>query len=423
MSTTTPNPSSNDPQAFFSRGLELLDEGNWKDAVEEFTEAIRLRPDVAIGWRFRSYAFADGGNITRAIADLDEAIRLKSDDIQAYFDRGQHLLHQKLYDQALLDCNKGLALDPARADFLGLRGRIHSARGASESAEQDLTQAIEMDPEGAVNYYSWRGDLYMELTEEEKAIEDYSESLLRNPENAYVLGQRGHAYWLLTEHDLALEDFNNAVEIDPDWFWIRTRRGALHQERREYDQALEDFNEAIRLNPEYAIAYEYRSETCQKLGKHDQALLDLNEALKLQPTGPQAQRIHNRRATIHYFNKEYTKAIRDHMEALKKEPNHAATFNYLAWIWCTAPDPNVRNGRRALECATRACELTEWESPAFVDTLAAAYAEMGQFQEAIKWADKAAELAVNDQARTEYQLRRQQFENREPLRVTPRVED
>jgi serine/threonine-protein kinase len=102
---------------------------------------------------------------------------------------------------------------------------------------------------------------------------------------------------------------------------------------------------------------------------------------------------------------------------LKCEPNHASTLNYLAWVWCTAPDPNVRNGRRALECATRACELTEWQTPGFVDTLAAANAELGQWSEAIRWAEKAAELATDDRSRREYESRVNLFEERKPLRA------
>jgi len=124
---------------------------------------------------------------------------------------------------------------------------------------------------------------------------------------------------------------------------------------------------------------------------------------------------------FHYFNRDYAKSIKDHMEALKREPNHAATFNYLAWVWCTAPEPGVRNGRRAIECATRACELTEWQSPGYVDTLAAAYAETGQWTEAIRWAEKAIEVASDDDAREEYAGRVELFESRQPLRITPKL--
>jgi serine/threonine-protein kinase len=146
----------------------------------------------------------------------------------------------------------------------------------------------------------------------------------------------------------------------------------------------------------------------------------VNEAIK---RNPDSVRLFNRRAMLHYFNREYSKAVRDHTAALKCDPNHAATFNYLAWVWCTAPDPTVRNGRRALECATRACELTEWQTPGFLDTLAAAHAEVGNLQEAEKWAERAAELAEDEKNRAEYLGRAEQYRQGEPLRVTPADEE
>jgi serine/threonine-protein kinase len=105
------------------------------------------------------------------------------------------------------------------------------------------------------------------------------------------------------------------------------------------------------------------------LGDRNGALNDFNKALELDP---HSVRIFNRRAGVFYHSKEYAKALRDHMEALKLEPNSAETFNSLAWLWSTVPDPTIRNGRRAVDCATRACELTEFTNPNFLDTLAAA---------------------------------------------------
>ena len=71
-----------DAQGYFNRGVDNLKSGHWKEALTDFTEAIKLRPDVAVGDRYRAYAHADGGNVPRAIADLDAAVRLKPDDAQ-----------------------------------------------------------------------------------------------------------------------------------------------------------------------------------------------------------------------------------------------------------------------------------------------------------------------------------------------------
>jgi hypothetical protein len=64
-------------------------------------------------------------------------------------------------------------------------------------------------------------------------------------------------------------------------------------------------------------------------------------------------------------------------------------LNNLAWLLATAPDDQVRDGSRAVELAERACQLTGWKHPVLMGTLAAAYAEAGRFDDAVKMAERA----------------------------------
>lgn len=404
------------PEEYCSRGMEHLEKGNYRDAIEDFTQAIKLRPDIAAGYRFRAMAHAELGNVPRAIADLDQAIRLKPDDLQALLNRGTFFLRQKQYEDALADCNKALSFDDARADLIALRGRVNEARGFSELADADFSKAIELDPGHAAEYLVWRGDLRLKSDDLPGAIEDFDRALAINDTNVYALSRRASAHWANHDLEAALRDFSKAVDIDPDWVWVRNGRGLVLHDLKRYDAALADFDKSLELDLGHGPTYEYRFETLHKLGRKVEALEALNEAIKRNPESP---RLFNRRAMLHYFNREFSKALRDHTAALKCDPMNATTFNYLAWVWSTAPDPSVRNGRRALECATRACELTEWQTPGFVDTLASAHAEVGNFAEAEKWAERAAELADDEKSRNEYSARAEQYRNREPLRVSP----
>jgi tetratricopeptide (TPR) repeat protein len=171
----------------------------------------------------------------------------------------------------------------------------------------------------------------------------------------------------------------------------------------------------IQLMPGIVKAYELRGTARKSLGNLEGALADFNEAVKLAPS---AVMPYNYRAGVHYARQNYAAAVRDHMEALKRDPRHSGTFNQLAWVWSTCPDPDVRNGQRARECATRACELTEWGEAGFLDTLAAACAECGEFDDAVKWQEKAMELVVGDAAKeADYETRLDLYHQRKPARV------
>ena len=86
-------------------------------------------------------------------------------------------------------------------------------------------------------------------------------------------------------------------------------------------------------------------------------------------------------------------AIADYEKAFKMNPDDWGLLNNFSWVLATAPDAKLRDGKRALDLGLKACEKTNYKRPHILSTLAAAYAETGDFENAKKWSAEAVKLA------------------------------
>src|SRR5262249_6387826 len=108
-------------------------------------------------------------------------------------------------------------------------------------------------------------------------------------------------------------------------------------------------------------------------------------------------------------------ALTHYVEAVRIMPDAIEAQNNLAWFWATCHLDGLRDGRRALELADKAARSTGYENPSVLDSLAAAYAETGDFQQAITWQERAVALAP-DQAKAMFLPRLELYRQRKPFR-------
>jgi len=243
----------------------------------------------------------------------------------------------------------------------------------------------------------------------EQAVEFFTDYIRINPRDPYGYHRRA---WVRIQEKkelgMALADLDEAIRLDAPRSYLFNGRGSVRLLRKEYDKAISDFSESIRLNPQIAPVYYNRGQAWAMTKEYDKAIADYNKALRLFPNFALAYKA---RGNVRSSKKQFNKAVR-------LDPNFALGYGARAWLWATCPNARYRDRKKAVESATMACKLSEWKEADHIDTLAAAYAEAGDFAAAVKWQTRANEMFADAEVLKKAKDRLELYRAKKPYRET-----
>jgi len=352
------SPRQGEALVFIAR-LNLLPGGDRQRAAEALDTAVELLADEPEKLtRALILRAGIGKDPKKQLADLDEAIRLQPEHGPAYEARALVLADMKKYAEALSSLEKAGRLSPDSPLPHLHKARIHVRQKDFKAALADLEQAEKIAPQN-VAVLLLRAGVYEEMGETEKALAAVDRLLAGKPNFVPAMRLRAMLLAGTGNFEEAVAEMEKLRNLQPANPLVLLQLGMFYNVQKKFDKAAETYTAILAADPDNWRALRGRGDARLNLGKQSEAVADFEKALKL-------------------------------------EPNEPGTLNNLAWVLATSPDEKLRNGPRAVKLATQSCKLTDYKQAHILSTLAAAYAEVGDFASAVKWAEKGVELADDD---------------------------
>ncbi len=367
----------NDAEAYTTRGMLYYELGQYEKAFNDFTQALRINSRVSVPWNNRAMVFIASGKWNEALKDVSNAIELS----------------------------------PSFADAYVNRALIYSNLGKTEQALADIDKAIELEPNNA-QLYIRRGTVHFDRTNLDAAWTDFEKAASINSRLPDIFLGRGNVLLSRGKIDEAMENAKRAIELSDTNAKAYNLLGWLLFENKQAEQAVSTFSRAINLDPMFSIAYSNRGVAQVELGRMDEAIKDYNRAIDLDKN---AALTYCNRGTAWMNKGEFSKAAADFEASLKLAPDLPETLNVFAWFLCTCTDEAFRNGKRANEMAEKSVAASTQPHWYRLDTLAAAKAEIGEFDKAVEIQTQAIEKAPADK-KDACQQRLSLFQNKQPAR-------
>lgn len=238
------------------------------------------------------------------------------------------------------------------------------------------------------------------------ATEQYQRAIETRPD--YVEAHYNLGSVLIAKGDVpgALVHYKRAIEIKPDDPDSHNNYGSALRQTGRFDEAELEYRRALQLRTDYFDAELNLGILLLQKNRTNEAIAVLQKAASSLPNYPPG---HTSLGNAYMKAGRAREAVEEFSRALLLAPDHLGTLNSLAWLLATSSDASIRDGARAAQLANRASELTKNGDPLILHTLAAAYAEAGQFDRAIETARRAIRLADEQQNEQLYRALRDEL--------------
>ena len=251
-------------------------------------------------------------------------------------------------------------------------------------------RAIALD-EDNVEAWDLIGLQYVNLGDLNQAVTCLREATRRDPMFQQAWTSLGRVLVMKEDYAGAVNAFQKALPYAEDQAMVQHFIGDAFMKGGQYVEAAASLQTSLELTPEQPEVYVQLGQCLALIRQPARAAAAFQNAIRLQPDNADAEL---GLATLLNDGGQMAEAISHYRRVLHLQADSVVALNNLAWLLATAADPALRNGGEAVRLAEQACKQTQYNQPFFIGTLAAAYAETGRFDEAVKTAQKACAVAL-----------------------------
>ncbi|MCK5526768.1 MAG: tetratricopeptide repeat protein, partial [Candidatus Latescibacteria bacterium] len=365
-------------------------------------QAAQHHPDDPIIQMEAGICLVKDGQLDRALPKFDSAVRSLSSCAYAWALKCWALVEAGAYSEARDAGRRAQELDPRNSMVLSSLGFLFSTLADTEQTsgpggikiEQAIghyKSALRLNP----RYARARNNLANLLIEQgkaEEAIEHYRQALRITPNYAEAHCNLGLELARKGQSEEAMEHYRQALRITPHSAQTHNNLAITLASLGRSEEAIAHFQQAARLDPNFAEAHNNLGIAFTRQGKSGEAIAHFRNAVRIRPDFAEA---HANLFSALMNERRFDEVLHILRARLARAPNNHSAVLSLAWLLATCPKSNLRNGAEAVQLAERIGRTTGAGNPMVLDVLAAAYAETGRFDEAIRAAQEALRLVAS----------------------------
>ncbi|MDO4551034.1 MAG: selenium-binding protein SBP56-related protein [Planctomycetia bacterium] len=320
-------------------------------------------------------------------------------------------LEQKDFEQALVKIREELEKAPNHPEFLQMEMRVLLQLNRNEELLNTLNKLLDINALES-GLYILRGTTYYSLEQYENALKDFEKAAVLSPGNPETLRLKWDTMIQLGQSDSVIHEIKNLLKMDSKNFTLNIFMVETLLKAKRYEEMMDALTD---METQFSWSDLLEAETPVESSSSPEKKEEGTAA----PQGLAAQgtAFYATRAGIYLLAGMHEEAAEDYEKALRLDPNNQMALNNLAWLYVTSPEDKIRNPKRALELAKKACELTDYKEPGFLSTLGAVYAEEGNYEEALKWVEKGMAFpSLNDDLQKTLEKEKESYLQKKPMR-------